>query len=231
MIYYQKHGQYWTESEYGKFYTEYQYGKPHGTFIQWYPNSEQRKQEQYFHNGYRCGLHFKWDQDGNLVETLYYNPLGKNAKSSIIKIQRWLRSLNCNKIELSERSWIKVIDNPIKLSEYDLNRSDTTSLVQKCTNWISCEWNSVDVVCYENGDAFIKPTKGVKNLYWFAFSSEDPLRKFRIRKRGEKGYRDIDGLQNKVIIMCGDFHKEYTYEMPKTKRCKNFVININIYHK
>jgi alkylated DNA repair dioxygenase AlkB len=40
-------------------------------------------------------------------------------------------------------------------------------------------------------------------------------RKFRIRKKGEKGFRDILLPHGTVIVMGGKFQKEFTHEVPK----------------
>lgn len=50
-------------------------------------------------------------------------------------------------------------------------------------------------------------------------------RKFRIRKKGEKGFLDFPMESGSMLQMGGDFQKEYTHEIPVEKKVKGIRIS------
>jgi alkylated DNA repair dioxygenase AlkB len=79
------------------------------------------------------------------------------------------------------------------------------------------EYNGILVNKYANGKDYISPhsddetnldDSGVVAISWGA------TRKFRIRKKGTKGYRDFPMTSGIMLQMGGDFQKEFTHEIP-----------------
>ena len=82
------------------------------------------------------------------------------------------------------------------------------------------EYNGILVNKYFSGKDYISAhsddednldNSGVVAISWGA------TRKFRIRKKGEKGFQDFPMESGSMLQMGGDFQKEFTHEIPPQK--------------
>ena len=80
------------------------------------------------------------------------------------------------------------------------------------------EYNGILVNKYFNGQDYISAhsddeenldDSGVVAISW------GEKRRFRIRKKGEKGYQDFPMVSGSMLQMGGDFQSEFTHEIPR----------------
>jgi len=90
------------------------------------------------------------------------------------------------------------------------------------------EYNGILVNKYFSGEDYISAhsddeanldNSGVVAISWGA------TRKFRIRKKGEKGYQDFPMVSGSMLQMGGDFQKEFTHEIPPEKKVQGVRIS------
>ena len=90
------------------------------------------------------------------------------------------------------------------------------------------EYNGILVNKYFNGQDYISAhsddeenldDSGVVAISW------GEKRKFRIRKKGEKGYQDFPMESGSMLQMGGDFQKEFTHEIPPEKKVEGIRIS------
>ena len=90
------------------------------------------------------------------------------------------------------------------------------------------DYNGILVNKYFSGEDYISAhsddeknldNSGVVAISWGA------TRKFRIRKKGEKGFQDFPMVSGSMLQMGGDFQKEFTHEIPPEKKVKGVRIS------
>lgn len=90
------------------------------------------------------------------------------------------------------------------------------------------DYNGILVNKYFSGEDYISShsddetnldNSGVVAISWGA------TRKFRIRKKGEKGFQDFPMVSGSMLQMGGDFQKEFTHEIPPEKKVKGVRIS------
>jgi alkylated DNA repair dioxygenase AlkB len=90
------------------------------------------------------------------------------------------------------------------------------------------EYNGILVNKYFSGEDYISAhsddeknldNSGVVAISWGS------TRKFRIRKKGEKGYQDFQMVSGSMLQMGGDFQKEFTHEIPPEKKVQDVRIS------
>lgn len=101
---------------------------------------------------------------------------------------------------------------------------DTKLLLHIVNTLTGAQYNAILINRYVGGDncigkhsddeAYLDPTAGVFLISWGA------TRKFRIRKKGEKGFTDVPSGHMDVIHMTGNFQKYFTHEIPVEKKVK-----------
>ena len=90
------------------------------------------------------------------------------------------------------------------------------------------EYNGILVNKYFSGQDYISAhsddeanldNSGVVAISWGA------TRKFRIRKKGEKGFQDFPMVSGSMLQMGGDFQKEFTHEIPPETKVEGVRIS------
>ena len=106
--------------------------------------------------------------------------------------------------------------------------SSLLALLEYVNSIFKTEYNGILVNKYFNGEDYISAhsddetnldESGVVAISWGA------TRKFRIRKKGEKGFQDFPVVSGSMLQMGGDFQKEFTHEVPVEKKVKALRIS------
>lgn len=98
--------------------------------------------------------------------------------------------------------------------------SSLLALLALVNSIFGTEYNGILVNKYFSGKDYISAhsddeenldNSGVVAISW------GMTRKFRIRKKGEKGFQDFPMVSGSMLQMGGDFQKEFTHEIPPQK--------------
>lgn len=95
------------------------------------------------------------------------------------------------------------------------------SLMEKVNTELNFKTNGVLVNEYTDGTKIVGAHSDSEiNLdsSYVAAISYGATRKFRVRKIGEKGFQDFDHEPCSLLVMAGDFQKEFTHEIPVQKK-------------
>lgn len=100
----------------------------------------------------------------------------------------------------------------------------TKELMNIVNRLFAANYNGILINRYQDGNNSIgKHSDDEKNLDSNAgvvMISIGAVRKFRIRSKRENGYYDFDTKNEHCYVMCGDFQKEFTHEIPIEKKIK-----------
>lgn len=110
-------------------------------------------------------------------------------------------------------------------------------LVQRCFDYANqvyprISWNGALVNWYADGDHYIgKHSDDERDLQpnvpilSFSFGG---VRTFRIAKKAGKTVVDVPTLHGSLIAMCGKMQKEFTHEVPRTKKPVGKRVNVTV---
>jgi alkylated DNA repair dioxygenase AlkB len=106
--------------------------------------------------------------------------------------------------------------------------SSLTAMLALVNSIYGTEYNGILVNKYFSGQDYISAhsddesnldDSGVVAISWGA------TRKFRIRKKGEKGFQDFPMISGSMLQMGGDFQKEFTHEVPRETKVNGVRIS------